>query len=57
MKPIKGLFQTITGHWRSKAAGACVGIATVHLMDGRPIWCFIVLSGAIALSVWEYIVE
>ena len=49
MKIIKGLFQTITGHWRSKAAGACVGIAAVHLMDGRPIWCFIVLAGSLTV--------
>lgn len=54
MKFLQGLLHSVTGNWRSKAAGACVGIAGVHLMDGRPVWCFIVLAGAIALAVWEY---
>lgn len=57
MKFLQGLLQSVTGNWRSKAAGACVGISAVHLMDGRPVWCFIVLSGAIALAVWEYVAQ
>ncbi len=57
MKFLKGLLQSVTGNWRSKAAGFCVGVAGVHLMDGRPIWAFIVLGGAVALAVWEYIAQ
>ena len=56
MQFLTGLWASIIGgNWKSKAYGACAGIAVIHLLAGRFMWAAICFGGGIALSVWEYI--
>lgn len=49
------MLNLIKLNWKLLCAGAGIGIATVHLTDGRFTWAVIALACGLAMFVWQYL--
>ena len=51
----KIMIKIIKQNWKLLCAGAGIGIATVHLTDGRFTWAIIALACGLAMFFWQYL--